>query len=164
MEKKEVVAMLLKNGGKLVKDLTLKNVTVTVMENYVRIALTVDKELDGMIAQEDGTYKEGKTKVIFVSLYSITAQLKDNENAAFAVNDLLRNPNGAEVILSRAKINVIQEAVKAGMDYKNPWSEKEDASITHFDHNTIINHVIDIELSDRANALLDRLALNKLGM
>ena len=157
MEKKEVVAMLLKNGGKLVKDLTVKNVTVTVMENYVRIALTVDKKLDGMIAQEDGTYKEGKTKVIFVSLYSITAQLKDNENAAFAVNDLLRNPNGAEV-------NVIQEAVKAGTDYKNPWSEKEDANVTHFDHNTIINHVVDIELSDRANALLDRLALSKLGM
>lgn len=163
MEKKEIIAELLKNGGKSVKDLKVKNVTVTRCENYVRLGITLDKPVAGMVITDDGvTYEEGETNVIFVSLYSITSLLKDDDNAAFAANHLVEHPDSMSIVLSRATLNIIQETVEAGAEYKNPWSNNAEATI--FDHKTIITHVTDITLSDFAIRKLDRLADSLLGI
>ena len=163
MEKKEIIAELLKNGGKSVKDLKVKNVTVTRCENYVRLGITLDKPVAGMVITDDGvTYEEGETNVIFVSLYSITSLLKDDDNAAFAANHLVEHPDSMSIVLSRATLNIIQETVEAGAEYKNPWSNNAEATI--FDHKTIITHVTDLTLSDFAIRKLDRLADSLLGI
>ena len=163
MEKKEIIAELLKNGGKSVKDLKVKNVTVTRCENYVRLGITLDKPVTGMVTKDNGvTYEEGETNVIFVSLYSITSLLKDDDNAAFAANHLVEHPDSMSIVLSRATLNIIQETVEAGTEYKNPWSDNAEATV--FDHKTIITHVIEINLSDFAIRKLDRLADSLLGI
>ena len=163
MEKKEVIAELLKNGGVQVKDLKVKNVTVTRCENYVRLGITLDKPVKGMVTKDNGvTYEEGETNVIFVSLYSITSLLKDDDDAAFAANHLVEHPDGMGIVLSRATLNIIQETVEAGTEYKNPWSTNAEATV--FDHKTIITHVIDVTLSDFAIRKLDRLADSLLGI
>lgn len=163
MEKKEIIAELLKNGGKSVKDLKVKNVTVTRCENYVRLGITLDKPVMGMVTKDNGvTYEEGETNVIFVSLYSITSLLKDNDDAAFAANHLVEHPEAMSIILSRASLNIIQETVEAGTEYKNPWSTNAEATV--FDHKTIITHVTDVTLSDFAVRKLDRLADSLLGI
>lgn len=163
MEKKEVIAELLKNGGKSVKDLKVKNVTVTRCENYVRLGITLDKPVVGMITKDNGvTYEEEETNVIFVSLYSITSLLKDDDNAAFAANHLVEHPDSMSIVLSRATLNIIQETVEAGTEYKNPWSNNAEAIV--FDHKTIITHVTDVILSDFAIRKLDRLADSLLGI
>lgn len=163
MEKKEIIAELLKNGGKSVKDLKVKNVTVTHCENYVRLGITIDKPVMGMVTKDNGvTYEEGETNIIFVSLYSITSLLKDNDDAAFAANHLVEHPEAMSIVLSRASLNIIQETVEAGTEYKNPWSTNAEATV--FDHKTIITHVTDITLSDFAVRKLDRLADSLLGI
>lgn len=163
MEKKEIIAELLKNGGKNVKDLKVKNVTVTHCENYVRLGITLDKPVMGMVTKDNGvTYEEGETNVIFVSLYSITSLLKDNDDAAFAANHLVEHPEAMSIVLSRASLNIIQETVEAGTEYKNPWSTNAEATV--FDHKTIITHVTDVTLSDFAVRKLDRLADSLLGI
>ena len=162
MEKKEIIAELLKNGGKSVKDLKVKNVTVTRCENYVRLGITLDKPVAGMVTKDNVTYEEGETNVIFVSLYSITSLLKDDDNAAFAANHLVEHPDSMSIVLSRATLNIIQETVEAGTEYKNPWSDNAEATV--FDHKTIITHVIEINLSDFAIRKLDRLADSLLGI
>lgn len=163
MEKKEIIAELLKNGGKSVKDLKVKNVTVTRCENYVRLGITLDKPVMGMVTKDNGvTYEEGETNVIFVSLYSITSLLKDNDDAAFAANHLVEHPEAMSIVLSRASLNIIQETVEAGTEYKNPWSTNAEATV--FDHKTIITHVTDVTLSDFAVRKLDRLADSLLGI
>lgn len=163
MEKKEVIAELLKNGGKSVKDLKVKNVTVTRCENYVRLGITLDKPVTGMVTKDNGvTYEEGETNIIFVSLYSITSLLKDDDNAAFAANHLVEHPDSMSIVLSRATLDIIQETVEAGAEYKNPWSNNAEATV--FDHKTIITHVIDVTLSDFAIRKLDRLADSLLGI
>ena len=162
MEKKEIISQLIKSGAELVKDLKVKNVTVTPLENYVRVALTLDKEVKGMVSEDGVNYTEGETKVIFVSLYSITSLLKDNDDAAFAVNHMVKHPDSMSVVLSRATIDIIQEKVSAGQEYKNPWSESAEATV--FDHDTIINHITEIKLSDFAVRKIDRLADSLLGM
>ena len=156
MERKEIVSNLIKNGANLVKDITVKNVTVTPMEQYVRLGLTLDTEVDGFIQQEDGTYEKGKTKVIFVSAFSVASILKDDDDAAFAANHLLQHPESMCVILSRAKISIVQQTVAENEEYVNPWSES--AEPTTFDHEVIINHLADIKLSDFALRRLDKLA------
>ena len=163
MERKEIIAELLKNGGKSVKDLKVKNVTVTPCENYVRLGITIDKPVAGMVTKDNGvTYEEGETNVIFVSLYSITSLLKDDDNAAFAANHLVQHPDSMSIVLSRATLNIIQETVEAGTEYKNPWSDNAEATV--FDHKTIITHVIEVNLSDFAIRKLDRLADSLLGI
>ena len=163
MEKKEVIAELLKNGGKSVKDLKVKNVTVTRCENYVRLGITLDKPVTGMVTKDNGvTYEEGETNSIFVSLYSITSLLKDDDNAAFAANHLVEHPDSMSIVLSRATLDIIQETVEAGAEYKNPWSNNAEATV--FDHKTIITHVINVTLSDFAIRKLDRLADSLLGI
>ena len=157
MEKKEVIAQLLKNGSKMVKDLQIKNVTVAPQENYVRLGLTLNNPVEGMVTKDNGvTYEKGETKVIFVSLFSIISLLKDNDDAAFAANHLTQHPEAMNVILSRAKIDIIQEPVVSGQKYKNPWSDNTEATV--FDHDTIINHVVELKLSDFAVRKLDSLA------
>ena len=161
MEKKEIITELLKNGGKSVKDLKVKNVTVTRCENYVRLGITLDKPVAGMVTKDNVTYEEGETNVIFVSLYSITSLLKDDDNAAFAANHLVNNPAALGIILSRAKITVVQQTVAADEEYVNPFASNGEATV--FGHPTIINHVVGIQLSDFGLKKLDRLADLMLG-
>lgn len=157
MEKKEVIAELLKNGGISVKNVKVKNVTITHMDNYVRLGVTIDKPVKGYVTKDNGaTYEEGETNVIFISLYSITSLLKDDDDAAFAANYLVEHPEAMSVIMSCAILDVIQEQVPAGVEYKNPWSSNPTATV--FDHDTIINHITNIKLSDFAIRKLDKLA------
>ena len=156
METKEVIAQLIKQGAKQVKDVTIKNVTVTPQDEYVRLGLTINKEVDGYRANEDGTYEPAKVKVIFVSAFTVAALLKDNDDAAFAANHLIKHPDAMGMILSRANISIVQEEVKAGEEYKNPFSDTAEAVV--FDHDTIINHIADIKLSDFGMKRLERLA------
>lgn len=161
MEKKEIVAQLLKNGAKSIKGLKVKNVTISQQENYVRVAITLDKEVDAYKTEDGTSYEPGKTKVIFVSMFSITSILKDNDDAAFAVNHFLAHPESMSVVLSRATIDIVQETVPVGTEYKNPWSSSDTSTV--FDHDTIINHLVDIRLSDFAIRKIDKLADSLLG-
>lgn len=163
MEKKAVIEKLLKAGAKPVKNLVVKGVNVVPQENYIRVSLSLDKPVRGFIDGEDGAYKEGETKVIFISLYSLTAQLRDDSQASFAVNHILKNPEAMQVILAGAKINILQEDVKEGVAVVNPWSDQEKEGRV-YDHDIIVNHVVDIALTERAYQMLDRLALALMGL
>lgn len=163
METKNVVAELIKNGATMVKDIKIKNVTVTEEEEYCRLGLTINKEVDGYRANvETGSYEPSKTNIVFTSTYAMGAVLKDNDDAAFAANELIDNPKGFQVILSRANITIVQEPVTAGQVYKNPFSSN-DSEGRVFDHDTIINHIVDIKLSDFGIKYLDNLAMRMLG-
>lgn len=163
MERKEIVAELLKNGAEMVKNLKVKNVTVTPQENYTRLSITLDKPVKGMVSKDNGvTYEEGETNVIFVSLYGVTSILKDDDNVAFAANHFVEHPESMQIVLSRAKINIVQEFVKEGTEYRNPFFNS--ANSTVFAHDTIITHVTNIELSDFAIRKVDKLADKLLGI
>ena len=161
MEQKEVIAQLVQNGAEPVKELKVKNVTVSQQENYVRLGITLDKPVKGYISNDGITFEEGETKVIFVSLFSIISLLKDDDDAAFACNHLLKHPDGMNVVLNKATIDILQESVVAGEEYRNPWSDNAEATV--FDHDTIINHITKIKLSEFAVRKLDKLADSLLG-
>lgn len=162
MEKNEVIVKLLKDGGKKVNNLVVKNITITPQERYIRVALTLDKKIEGYVQNvETGVFEKGETNIIFVSLYSIVSVLKDNDVACIIAPQVLENPKALNIVLSRAKINIIQESISAGVEYVNPWSNN--AEPTTFDHDAIINHIIDIEPSEYAISKIDKYAENLLG-
>lgn len=161
MELKDFITTTVKNGGSVVK-VVVKNINVTSFENYIRLGLTLDRPIKGYVSNEDGSYKLDTTKVIFISLFSFTALFKQKDDIAFVSNHLLANPQAAQVLLSNAKIEVLQQPVKAGESYTNPFSETANEVV--FDHDTIINHLIDFSLTDRAMALVDKLALSLMGI
>lgn len=156
---KDAVSTLLKNGAKRVENIVVNNVRVTPLEEYTRIALTLDKPVAGYGLGEDGIYARGETNVIFVSLFSIANLLKESDEFAWAVNAIVNNPNSLQVILSRAKVTLLQEDVPAGQVRVNPFTEKEDEHVP--DHDAIFNHIVDVKLGNMGEIGLEKM-LDKL--
>ena len=160
METKKVIDALLKAGAKRINGLKVRNVTISREESYTRVGLSTDTEIDGFLSDENGVYTPGKTTLVFVSSYSIASQFKDNDDTAFAANHIVEHPEALQVLLSRATFDVIQEKIKAGDSWKNPWSDSGDER--SYDHDTIINHVVNIRLSAMGNKMLEALAMKLL--
>lgn len=151
----EVVRTLLKNGAKRIDNAVVKTVGVNRQENYDRVALTLTKPVKGYIADEEGNYSEGETRTIFVSSFSLGAILSDNEDTAFAKRKLMQKPQLLELVLSYAKIDVLQEKVEANTDYINPFSSSTNGRM--IEHDTYINHVVGIELGKRGLKAIDKM-------
>lgn len=159
---KEARSTMLKNGAKEIANVVVNNVTVTPTEEYVRVALTLDKPVEGYIKNEAGDFEKGETNVIFVSLFSIAAMLRENDEMAFAVNEIVENPKSLQVLFSRAKISLVQEPVVAGEERINPFTGKVDEVVP--DHNTIYNHVVDVHLGKMGEAALEKMMNKMLGV
>ena len=162
MDRKEVIAALLTNGSEKINNLKIKNVTVTPLDNYVRVSFTIDKKVKRFIDDGNGNFVEGESNIIITSLYAVAATLRENDNLSFAVNHILENPKSLEVLLSRGVIDVILEPVSAGQEYKNPWSDNPEPVV--FEHDTIIAHVVNIVPGPMADAAIARIAESMLGI
>lgn len=157
MDTKKVISQLMAvETNNVVKDLVVRNINVTECETYDRVAITLDKPVKAMVAQEDGSYVKGESNIIFVGNYSIVGALKENEDVAFASNHLIKHPKSLNVVLSGAKINIIQEAVTAGQEYTNPFSNNNTTTVVQ--HDSFYNHVFNIRLSAFGLKMLDKLA------
>lgn len=151
----KAVAQLLKEGGESIKGVVVKNVSVKDMEAYTRVALTLNKEVKQMVANDDGDYVEGTNNVVFVSAYSLGAILANNEDTAFAKNIVMRSPELLTMILSYAEIDIVLEHVKAGQEYINPFSTKEEPRV--IEHDSIFSHVVDIRLGKKGAKIIGAL-------
>ena len=64
---------------------------------------------------------------------------------------------------SDGTVDVIQHTIKAGVPYKNPFSTREDATETTFDHDTIINYVVGFSYGKTGAKFADVLAVKMMG-
>ena len=151
----EVVRTLLKNGATRIDNAVVRTVEVNRQEKYDRVALTLAKPVRSYVETETGEYEEGETRVIFVSSFSLGAILSDNEDTAFAKRKLMQKPQLLELVLSYAKIDVLQEKVEANTDYINPFSSSTNGR--RIEHDTYINHVVGIELGNRGLKAIDEM-------
>lgn len=136
---------------------TVRNVNVTDMTTWQRVSITLNTPVKGYVADEDGNYSEGEVNVIFVSSFSVIAAFLNNPKTAFAGSYIREHPNCLKVLLSGAKIEIVQEAVTEGQEYTNPWSSNP--TPTPVEHDSYYNHITNImELSDVSVELLKELA------
>lgn len=161
---KDICNEIVANGGTRIKGIKVRSCKVTEQDNYTMISLTLDRKVKGYRANEDtGIFEEGMTNVIFSSSYSLASVIKNDAEIAFCANSLVENPRGFEVVMSGATIDIIQQPVSEDELYKNPFSTSSAEGVA-LGHDTIINHVVNIVPSNRAMAVLDKMALAMLGL
>lgn len=160
---KQVVAELLAKGCNKIAGLRIRSSIVTPKDNYVMVSLSLERGIPGYVSDADGVFTKGETATVFASSYSIASVLKDSDETAWAANQLIQNPKGLEVILAGSKIDIVQEEVAADEIYKNPFasSDSEGAALGH---DTIINHIVKIEICPKAKQMLNMLAMNMMGI
>lgn len=160
---KQVVAELLAKGCNKITGLRVRSSIVTPKDNYVMVSLSLERGIPGYVSDGEGVFAKGETATVFASSYSIASVLKDSDETAWAANQLIQNPKGLEVILAGSKIDIVQEEVAADEIYKNPFasSDSEGAALGH---DTIINHIVKIEICPKAKQMLNMLAMNMMGI
>lgn len=159
----QVVAKLLAKGCNKIAGLRVRSSIVTPKDNYVMVSLSLERDIPGYVSDADGVFTKGETATVFASSYSIASVLKDSDETAWAANQLIQNPKGLEVILAGSKIDIVQEEVAADEIYKNPFASS-DIEGTAIGHDTIINHIVKIEICPKAKQMLNMLAMSMMGV
>lgn len=161
---KNTVKKLLADGCKKVSGLRIKNVNVTEKDNYTMISLSIASFIDGFISKDNGvTYEKGKTNTIFTSIFAIAGAMKEDEDLAWLANSINERPEALTLILNGGNVDIIQQEIPAGTEYVNPFSTKEDAEPTVYDHDIIINYIVAFHLGKTGQRMADRLADKILG-
>lgn len=175
MDTKKVVAELLKNGAKKFENIKVKNVNVKAFDNYCRLSLTCDKSIPFLRTKDDGTQETIESNVIITTTYAIGALLRNDEDASAVLSDLMEvkvtTVNDVEVaksklsvILSGATIDIVQEDVATGTEYHNPFSSDTESKSDALDHDIKVNHIINLELSERNKRRVAAMADKILGL
>lgn len=139
------------------RGLKVRNVVVNLDdEEYPRITLVLNQEVNGYNLEGD-KYVLGKTKNVFTTAFNIAGVLKESEDTAMLGNYIVRNPKVAENLLSGATINLVQIPVKAGDEYRNPFTTRADTEAYVSDHDWISNCVTAIKLGTIGNKVVDKL-------
>ena len=157
----DAVAALRKSGAKS-ETVTIVNVTVTDCKNWTRIALTLNREVDGPVCDSEGNWSMGKTRVVFLSLYSVLSTLKNTNETLAITGHIADNPTALQVILCGAKVELLQQEVKANATYINAFTGEE---VEHeSDHDSIFNHLVTIEFSDKGLRAIEKIEDKLLGL
>lgn len=160
---KQVIAELIAGGNKKIANIRVRSAKVTEKDNYVMVSLSLDKAIPGYAANSEGVFEKTEITTVFASSYSIASILKESDETAWAANQLISSPKGLEVILAGSRIDIIQEEVSGDELYKNPFSNSSAEGVA-LGHDTIINHVIKIELCAQAKKMLNMMAMSMMGL
>ena len=156
----DAVAALRKSGTKS-ENVTICNVTVTDCKNWTRIALTLNREVDGPVCDQEGNWSMGKTRVVFVSLYSIISLFKNTDDTRAIASYVVDHPTALQVIMSGAQGELLQQEVKANATYINAFNGEE---IEHeSDHDSIFNHLVSVEFTDKGRRAIEKIEDKLLG-
>lgn len=158
----DAVAALRKSGAKSETDLVIKNVTVVDCKNWTRIGLTLDREVDGAVSDAEGNWTIGKTRVVFISFYSILGTLKNINDTVAITGHIADNPTSLQIILNGAKIELLQQEVKANATYLNHFTGEETEHDS--DHDSLFNYLVSVELSDKGRRAVEKIEDKLLGL
>lgn len=159
-----LIKKLIASGCKRINSIRIKNVNYTEKDNYTMISFSLATPIRGFVSNDGGvTYEEGNANIMFTSLYAISGALKEDEELGWMANALLDNPQALNLIFNGAQIDILQQHVSAGEEYKNPFSSRTEVEPQVYDHDIIINHIIGFKLGKVGQKMSDRLADKMLG-
>ena len=157
----DAVATLRKSGANS-EHVTIMNVTVTDCGNWTRIGLALNHEVDGAVIDEENNWSIGKTRFVFLSLFSILDLLKNTEETLAIANYIANHQTALQVILVGAKCELLQQEVKAHATYTNVFTGEE--SEHNCDHDSIFNHIVSIDFTDKSRRAIERIEDKLLGL
>lgn len=156
----QVVKSLIAMGGKRHNGVKVTNVNHKDMGSHIRISLTVDKQLDAYLADEDGVFTKQTSNIVFSSNYALSGLAKTIDDIAMFGNAIAdpEKVTALGFLLNQAKIDIVQVEYDANVDIHNPFSSGD--SVRSYDHTTIINYIVGIELGAPGQKIVER-ALDK---
>ena len=157
----DAVASLRKAGAKS-EIVTICNVTITDCKNWTRVALTLNREVDGAVCDQDGNWSIGKTRVVSLSLYSILGTLKNTNDTLAITGHIADHPTSLQIILNGAKVEILQQEVKAHATYVNAFTAEETEHDS--DHDSIFNHIVSVEFTDKGLKAIEKIEDKLLGL
>lgn len=159
-----LIKKLIASGCKRINSIRIKNVNYTEKDNYTMISFSLATPIRGFVSNDGGvTYEEGNTNIMFTSSYAISGALKEDEELGWMANALLDNPQALNLIFNGAQIDILQQHISAGEEYKNPFSTRTEVEPQVYDHDIIINHIIGFKLGKVGLKMADKLADKMLG-
>lgn len=151
--KEDIVRELLASGNaKLVKNLTVRNVVFTEMNQHTLLTFVVKEFVVGDARSEETDafdqpiIKLGKTHNVQSSSYAVASVMKDTPKLAIFATDVVNRPAIANSLFAGAKIDVLMEYVPKDVEYTNPFSTK--AKPTKFKTDKMIHHIVRLELGE----------------
>lgn len=153
-----VIKKLIASGCKRINNIKVKNTNVTVKDTYTQVSFSIDKPVKGFVDNGEGVFEESTTNVVYGSIYAICGTLKENEDLSWIANPLRKSPNIAGLLFNGATITIVQQEIAAGEEYVNPFTTQIDPEPVVFDHDVIINHIVDIKLGKMGEKMADKLA------
>lgn len=152
-DKEDVIRELLANGNaKLVKNLTVRNVVFTELNQHTLLTFVVKEFVVGDTRSEETDafdqpiIKLGKTHNVQSSSYAVASVMKDTPKLAIFATDVVNRPAIANSLFAGAKIDVLMEYVPKDVEYTNPFSTK--AKPTKFKTDKMIHHIVRLELGE----------------
>lgn len=151
--KEDIVRELLASGNaKLVKNLTVRNVVFTEMNQHTLLTFVVKEFVVGDIRSEktdafdQPIIELGKTHNVQSSSYAVASVMKDTPKLAIFATDVVNRPAIANSLFAGAKIDVLMEYVPKDTNYTNPFSAKTKPS--QFKTDKMIHHIVRLELGE----------------
>lgn len=151
--KEDVIREILASGnGKLVKNLTVRNVVFTEMHQHTLLTFVVKEFVVGDTRSEETDafdqpiIKLGKTHNVQSSSYAVASVMKDTPKLAIFATDVVNRPAMANSLFAGAKIDVLMEYVPKDTEYTNPFSAKTKPS--KFKTDKMIHHIVRLELGE----------------
>ena len=161
---KNIIKKLIASGCKRINSIRIKNVNFTEKDNYTMISFTLASSIRGFVSNDGGTtYEEGMTNTVFTSLYAIVGALKEDEELGWMANALLENPQALNLIFNGSTVDILQQEIAAGEEFKNPFSTRTDVEPQVYDHDLIINHILGFKLGKVGMKMADKLADKLMG-
>ena len=151
----------LRKAGATSENVTIMNVTVKDCDKWTMIVLTLDKDVMGYVADENGEYRKGTTRVVFLSLYSIADLLKNTDDTRAIASYVVAHPTALQILLSSAKCELLQEEIAANATYTNHFTGEEVENES--DHDSIFNHMVSVTLSDKGLRAVEKIEDKLLG-
>ena len=164
---KDVIKDLIANGARRYNGLKIKNVKISEEDNYTRVTLVIHPSIPGMVGRmlSDGSteWKLGLTNNIFTSTFALAGMLKEDDEKGWLADTLAENPKAINIIMNGGTVDIIQQTVKEGVPYKNPFSTRDDVEETVFQRDTIINYVVAFKYGPNGQRFADTLAIKMMG-
>ena len=160
LSNKEITAKLLaredtKKVSGVVKKIEVGSLTTSEDGyDYYPVTITLKEGIDAYLVN-DNQYALSKSPLIFTNLDVLASILRENDDVAYLVNSLVRNPSTIEMLLTGATLDVIQQDIPAGKKFYNPYSTRAKEYVC--EHNLMNNNICDIKMNARGMKLIGKL-------
>ena len=147
------IKSLIKDGWRRKNNCKVRNVITTEKDTYTMVTFNIVPPIEGYVFDENtGDYVKGMTNNVFSSTYAVAGCMKESEDLGWLANNIIEKPKLANVLFNGGTIDVLTKEFNEGDTYVNPFGSGDE---TVFDHDTIVNLVVGINLGSNGKKMLD---------